>query len=285
MVKFSFASDFHVDLNSYPNDFRAWRTGKSSQPIYPWDSIESDTIVLCGDTSNDFATTCAVVQEAAKYRDVIFLDGNHDFYGCLRTGETVGSLAKKFQEFAHGWAGDIHYLNAGLNIGQDHHLIINNVAFVGTNGWYDWNAVDTMNRQEEFFQWKTQINDSRLIRYDADEMPDKLALRDSKALQEQLKKYNDDPSIRAIVVLTHTVPHKSGMVGGDHPWVPTNGSYFNSDMIMNWYFPGKIKFWGFGHTHEFYDFTDNGIRFVSNPRGYMNEQRTRPWSGFVEVEV
>lgn len=284
MVKFAFTSDLHVDLNTYPNDLRAWRTGKSQQPIYPWDSIESDTIVLCGDTSNDFVTTCAVIQEAAKYREVIFLDGNHDFYGCRRTGETVGSLAQKFRDFAIGWAGDINYLNVGA-FGDESFLIIDDVAFVGTNGWYNWDAVDTMTRQEEFFQWKTQINDSRLINYDPNGMPDKLATRDSNALYEQIQKYQEDPAIRAIVVLTHTIPNKKGMVGGDHPWVPTNGSYFNSFMIKNWFFPGKIKFWGFGHTHEFYDFNEHGIRFLSNPRGYMGEKRSKEWAGFVEVEV
>jgi len=42
-----------------------------------------------------------------------------------------------------------------------------------------------------------------------------------------------------------------------------------------WTAPGseKIKAWVFGHTHWQYDFITQGIRFVTNPRGYRSERR------------
>lgn len=42
----------------------------------------------------------------------------------------------------------------------------------------------------------------------------------------------------------------------------------NWDGLMNF----KIDLWIFGHTHEAVDEVVNGIRFVSNPRGYPNEE-------------
>jgi predicted phosphodiesterase len=37
-------------------------------------------------------------------------------------------------------------------------------------------------------------------------------------------------------------------------------------------FKHKIKVWTFGHTHFTYDFVEEGIRFVCNPRGYGGER-------------
>lgn len=34
----------------------------------------------------------------------------------------------------------------------------------------------------------------------------------------------------------------------------------------------KIDLWIFGHTHEAVDEVVNGVRFVSNPRGYPTEE-------------
>ena len=85
-----------------------------------------------------------------------------------------------------------------------------------------------------------------------------------------------------VIIVTHTVPHIKGVVPPSHEFAYTNGSFYNSQMHKVWETDKNhlISTWCFGHTHFPADFSDHGIRFVCNPRGYWHEQQARGRQSF-----
>ena len=95
------------------------------------------------------------------------------------------------------------------------------------------------------------------------------AMEDAAFLNNAVKTCSDDPSIKRIVVVTHTVPHR------DLAWMPTSnnvlelgtqGSSFLEE-VKSHDSNDKLKIWCFGHLHHAVDMTVDGVRYVSNPRG------------------
>ena len=77
---------------------------------------------------------------------------------------------------------------------------------------------------------------------------------------------------RRIVVMTHHAPTVEG--ASDPKWAggPT-GSAFATELLAgerleDW--RGRVKVWMFGHTHWSCDFVREGVRVVSNQRGYKD---------------
>jgi hypothetical protein len=77
-----------------------------------------------------------------------------------------------------------------------------------------------------------------------------------------------------IVVVTDMVPHADAITSGsDDIWDLEMEAACTAAVVPIW--PdcldgGKLTTWCFGRSHVAQDFTDNGVRFISNPRGYLN---------------
>lgn len=284
-MKFDLISDFHVEMNN-PNQREPGDTRPREEiPFYyPWDrQKQSDVLVIAGDTSNTPDNTIRVLDEARRYYEtVIFVDGNHDHYvGYREPDRTVGVNTTFFQNYVYGHAG-IEYLD-GL-----HTVLFGDCLFIGANGWYDWKTHPYSSREQQHQDWKRDMNDSRCIRFDPEGYPDKLALLQAERLAKHVEEAQEDDAIRQIVVVTHTIPHRYGLISDSHPWAYLNGSYLNTEMRRVWEADraGKIRNWVFGHTHFFYDFmAEGGIRFTTNPRGYRGEERSQSFPGIRQIDT
>ena len=120
-IHFDLISDLHVD--TWNEEF-SWE-GKATSPY----------AVIIGDVSRERADVRPVLQEISKhYQMTMFVDGNDEHrWGLddLRTSyETLVEDIGKIKDFI--------FL-------QDDCLVIDNVAFVGTNGWcsYDFGLGDS----------------------------------------------------------------------------------------------------------------------------------------------
>lgn len=262
-MKFDLISDFHVEMND--------KNKNHGGPVhYPWDEdIQSDVLVIAGDTSNSPIKSILVLMEAATYyKHVIFVDGNHEHYSGYQSGTSVDHNMNFLEVFAKN-TSSVTYLR-GTN-----RFRYNDVVFLGANGWYDWEAAPLHSREEQHAFWKSDMNDSRCILFGPNGYPDKLADQQSDAIASQVREFQNDQSVREIVLVTHTVPVVEGLRSHTDQYGHLNGSYCNTKMqrVLDADSNSKISTWVFGHTHDFRDFYKSGVRFVSNPRGYRGERR------------
>ena len=259
MNQFDLVSDLHVDINGYDGLFFNW-------------TPESDTLVIAGDCANDAELSCEVITEAKRYYDyVIFTDGNHEHYRPRK--RSVNDNRK----ILNSVTGDgITYLDSDM-------IIIGGTLLVGANGWYDFNSYDKCPPQHQKGFWKSDMNDSRVIRFN--DMPEEMAYQQYRYINDIVVKAQDDPTIDTIVVVTHTIPMKELAVPDHHQWAYLNGSYVNSymrDIMDNDH--GKLKVWVYGHTHNHNDKVIDGVRFVNNARGYI-QAKENSFSGSLYINI
>ena len=280
MFAFDMLSDFHVEFNSnWEINIEYDELGK----YYPWHlDKKSDVLVINGDCSNHPNVTVRIIKEAAlQYDQVMFTDGNHEHYiGYTQTKHTVDVNNQLFEDLS-AEVDNITYLN-GTNS-----VMVDDTMFIGVNGWYDFTANHFMSREQQHDAWRIYSNDSKCIRFDKGGYPDKLAWAQAESLRHLVEGVQDDPQVKHIVVATHTIPHRRGMVSDTHQWGHLNGAYMNTLMQQVWIADeaNKIKVWCYGHTHNRDDFDAEGIRFVNNARGYSMERKQEQFEGVVKLEV
>jgi predicted phosphodiesterase len=229
-------------------------------------SNDSSTLVIAGDLDNGPSGALAVVRNAAKfYERVIWVDGNHEHYSAHRP---VLETEQLFMAKSNAM-GNVVYLDGNSP------LIVDGVAFIGANGWYDFKATEPeigFDRARE--EWLKMSNDPVNINFGtraAFEMASLHALR-LRALVTQL---TSNPAVEKIVVVTH-VPPLARFCGGSEYMLDRalNGAYCNTEMqtVLDTDTGKKIKAWVFGHTHARFDRVVDGVRYVTNSRGYKSGQ-------------
>lgn len=181
---------------------------------------------------------------------VVFVCGNHEFYGCDidRTVEKARALA------------------AGTNviILQNDTVQIGDVTFIGATFWTDFNLFGDPGRA--MVAAAEVMNDYRKIRVGRYVY----RLRPSHTLQrhQQSRQFIADelrkPKTGTRVVVTHMAPHPSAISPAFYEDI-TSAAYASdcSDMMAM-----GVDVWIHGHTHATYDRMIAGTRLVTNQKGY-----------------
>ena len=94
-------------------------------------------------------------------------------------------------------------------------------------------------------------------------------------LGERVREAAADQAIHEIVVVTHMAPHPDGLASAS-----TGDMIGNTALVPIWsdcLDGGKLTVWCFGDAPHPLDFTDGGVRFVCNPRGYPRESDQTPY--------
>jgi len=209
---------------------------------------EADILVLPGDVGN--ATTCLkdiknfLIAAKEKYSDVIFVAGNHEFYGSNYDRIKVIDNLRKISEETK-----THFLHRESKIVQ-------NIEFIGTTLWslIDKIAYSSMNDSRQgVFRSQTEY----VIEF----------VDDYRFLQKSLQTNGSYPR----VVITHHLPssrliHKRFW---DHP--ANSGFYTNilDDLNMH-----GVNYWFCGHTHEYADYKYGDSKLIVNPVGYPEEHKS-----------
>ncbi len=216
---------------------------------------DADVVVLAGDVGRPQE---ALAWAARLGRPVVYVAGNHEFYGASLEGtwRTLRQLA--------AIAGcDVHLLE-----GDD--WVWRGTRFLGTTMWSDFSiAGDGPARELAQARARPLVNDFARIRVDT--ATDRLfSPADSVALCERaaawLDRKLDEPFDGPTVVITHHAPSARSI----HPRFagsPMNPS-FASDLehLMG---TGRVALWIHGHTHDSFDYDVAGTRVLCNPRGYV----------------
>ncbi len=225
----------------------------------------ADVLVLAGDIGSGTAGI-GLARCWAGGRPVLFLAGNHEFYG-----HSLPGLTGELRAAAAG--SDVHVL-------EDDEIVIDGVRFLGCTLWSDFAAAGADELDGAMQLCGTLMNDYEQIGFDPERRA--LAPRDTLALHRASRRWLEERLAQAhpgpTVVITHhaplirrlpTLPHERALVGA-----------FASDLtgLMG---DGRVDLWIHGHTHRVAELDVHGTRVVSNPRGYPHQ----PVAGFDPARV
>jgi len=91
-------------------------------------------------------------------------------------------------------------------------------------------------------------------------------------LTDSIEQIRKEESKRKVLVFTHHAPTVEGTGDPRYTGGPTN-SAFATELVGTACWTAPVVLWAFGHTHWSCDFEREGIRVVSNQRGYMEGSR------------
>lgn len=226
-----------------------------------------DVLVLAGDilvaekllrpNSDQGAKFRRFLEKVSKdFAHVIYIAGNHEFYG---GGHFYGGV-EKLREYCAENFDNVYFLEDEVNQ-------IDDVLFIGCTLWTDMNRGDPLT----LLHCKDGMNDYRAIK---DDRRGYMPIRPQDTIERHIrsKQYietvvaNADADQKIVVVGHHTPSWQSCHEQYRSDYL-MNGAYHNNldEYIMD---QPKIKLWIHGHTHVAFDYTIGETRVICNPRGY-----------------
>lgn len=244
-MDFDLISDLHID--QWPNDQKLNFKGLGT----------SLNCIVAGDVSQSIYTTRDFLYQLAdNYKQVIFVDGNHehkpDYTEITENCEWLERELSKKKNITYLW---------------DSTAVFGSTAIVGTNGWWTFDYCEPLiSRLEQIDIFCAEYD---LPEYVAIGIWDE-AIENSEFLTNIIHEFNKVEKIKDIVVITHSLPRKDLVLPAHYMTTSDLAKMHNSQFVdvLNVDINKKIKTWCFGHYHaEACDVVVDGIRYVSNPRG------------------
>lgn len=246
--------------------------------IAPTEHDKETVLVNAGDLAPlhaDFLYQRHMVDASVRFRDVIAVLGNHEYYnGYLETTlDTARRLIARIND-----KQNIHLL-------ENETKVIDGVAFIGATLWtnYDYDPVKAL-------QVSRALNDFRLIwpkiispsrkRVSPDDFVDMFEAS-RKYVFEQVK-IEKAKGNKTVVVVHHGVSPQSThpRYAGD----PINAG-FVSDLTED-ILDAQPDYIFHGHVHDAFDYMIGNTRIIANPRGYPGrEQANNGFNPTLTIEV
>jgi predicted phosphodiesterase len=249
-MQFDLISDIHID--KWPIEDQIDWEGRSTSLV----------AVVAGDVSGNLKQSYETILEISKhYKHVIYTDGNHEH------ANRPGIEARRLEMAAllHKYR-NISYLYRKV-------VILDSVAFIGCNGWFDYEFCEPyISRDFAINQLIDQEDNRELIMEQWNS-----AIEDGEFLSNAVAETSINPSIKSIVLVTHTLPNRrlrDMNTRSTRDLVLQGNTYMEN--VPNFDLDKKIKVWCYGHVHRCNDRMIDDIRYVSNPRGipqHMDSQK------------
>lgn len=241
-LAFDLISDLHVD--TWPTKFD-W-TYQATSPV----------CIVAGDVSQDRDILVRTLKHLGQcYQAVFYIDGNDEHYTQLDSlGHSYTDLGRRLKHIPN-----VVYL-------QNNVIIVDNVAILGTNGWwgFDFDLGIDPELSAEWAQEQYSITQS------ATKKIAKLSNTDATYMLSSVARLQTHKDVKKIVLVTHTVPNPA-LIAHD---VNLDGTMRFNTMgnrlmlqVATADTENKIHTWCFGHYHGDVDQLREGIRFVNNCRG------------------
>lgn len=217
--------------------------------------IAADVTILAGDIARPQA---AIAWASAFERPVLYVPGNHEFYG-----SAIADTVVELKQLSQGTRVQVLDCDA---------VVWDGVRFLGATLWSDFRLVDHEEQRawgilqanlfvRDFSQiWLDAARETRFSPADAAA----LCARHQAWLHAQLA----EPFAGPTVVITHHAPSPRSI----HPRFA--GSPLNLCFVSDLEFllgKERVALWIHGHTHDRFDYQVNGTRVVCNPRGYARQ--------------
>lgn len=212
---------------------------------------DEDVLILAGDIAS--GSTNAVDQikkfRRAGFKDIIFVPGNHEYYGT----EIRDFDAKMKLKCAS--IPDVHFLNPGW-------VKIKDTIFIGGTLWTNFRG----NPLAELSA-KSMISDFYLIKNFRPELAVLKYYEHLKLFEQVYKQFPNEKKVFVSHFLPATECISPRFRNGDN----LLNNYFAND-LGNWISTLENSTWLFGHTHDSVDIKIGNTRLVSNPYGYYNRE-------------
>ena len=239
------------------------------------EKIEHDVLVCVGDVRGNVTDGIKVLEKMSE-QPVVFVAGNHEFYGFEGT-----SLEVAYEEGRKraGESGPVHLL-------ENEAFVFGGVRFLGTTLWTDYALYGEDYQEVAIRIARRELNDHRHIRLRGPRNAlrpftpfDALALHHKARqwLSEALSEPFDGPT----VVCTHHAPHRRSVAAQYEGHLLTAAFVSHLSELVEG--PNAPDLWIHGHTHTAFDYRVGRCRVVCNPLGYPHE-RTGVDTGLV-IEV
>jgi len=261
-MEYHIMSDLHID-NWNTNLECKYPLGlRKNNPIKFEDNLDK-ILIIPGDISDDFDLSLDYLNNISKYYNkIIFIDGNHEHVS------KYPSLYKKKDMIIK----TNNYNNNKLIYLSKEPYVINNTVFIGNCGWWDYNKEKNINNYIDYFDNWIDFNEKDINLFHKNVLIKSLI--EFYYLKEKLNNYQDNDNIKNIVIVTHTIPHKRFC----KELLPNNIINDNYDCLLNSLFESinkktysKISHWIFGHVHCYYNEIIDGIHYICNPRGRVED--------------
>ncbi|OGT14674.1 MAG: hypothetical protein A3J49_15690 [Gallionellales bacterium RIFCSPHIGHO2_02_FULL_57_16] len=237
-MKLYILSDLHLEFSTF-------------EPF----ETDADVVVLAGDIGKR-ANGILWARSAFPDKEIIYVPGNHEFYGAQRL-EVLAEMRIAAQE------NGVHLLDDG-EVVIDSPSKQNSVRFLGCTLWTDFLLFGDDMKHQSMMAGQSGLNDFRLIR----EGSERFSPARSVELHEQSLAWMKG-------ILETTFDGKTGAVTHHLPSAQSVAERFKDSILsacfaseLNYLF-GKMELWIHGHTHDNMDYKANGTRVICNPRGYV----------------
>jgi len=220
---------------------------------------ECDVVICAGDIHPGVAGVmwAAETYGSAMGQDVIYVAGNHEFYGKRVLHRHYEKMEAKADDLS------VHFL-------QNQVVVIDGVRFIGCTLWTDFNL--NGDQPLAMLQAQGSMNDYRLICHAINKVITPYTILNEHQisfmfLQDELSKDFDGPT----VVITHHAPSELSCLPR-YRGNSLNGAYASRlDKFIEIMQP---TLWVHGHIHDAKDYMIGNTRVVVNPRGYVGCEET-----------
>lgn len=224
-------------------------------PFQP-DNVEADLIVLAGDIHTG-RNGVNWIFETFPNRPVIYVLGNHEFYG-----QKIPKLTAEIKQLAKGT--NVHVLEMDR-------IEIGNVVFLGTTLWTDFKLHGDSVLSEVIAA--TSMTDFRRIRVSPSYR--RFSPADARRLCHHslawLEKETKLANGKKLVVITHHAPSPQS-IPPQFQNDPVNPAFASN--LEPFIRASGAAVWIHGHTHQRADYPVGSTRVIANPRGYPQETHT-----------
>lgn len=269
MKRIQVLSDLHIDVNErcYGNSLE-----------WPHENPMADVVVIAGDLA-EIGWSCRFLEEwlaeCFPTKPVIYVPGNHDYYGSSRqmTESMLLSIDGRIKNF--------HVL-------IEESILVEDMWFLGTPLWTDFRGPLTPMERAQFING---IGDFQRIKKDPG-----LFDRGSKAKLVRPEDYTiwfrDSVewiesekmrvgTLRPTVVVTHWAPtRRSTHHRFAGSWM---NPFFTPDAPPSIY--QDVNTWIHGHVHDSFRYHHGGARIVCNPFGYRHHGEGQSFDPHLLIEV
>lgn len=241
----------------------------------------ADVLVLAGDIAND----CDAIELFADWPvPVVYVMGNHEFYGCNIT--RVRAEAKKLCAGTSVTVLDNDSVTLEQLVQQPRFAALRErarahpVRFVGCTLWTDYKLFEPLvPAVMAKAAAERGLNDHRCINQDGVLFSAGHALSEHLRSRAWLADELAKPFDGRTVVVSHHGPHRNSV----HPRY--------ADSVVSAAFVSELPelldsadLWVHGHVHDSFDYTVGSCRVVANPAGYVRNRHTADRMADLQLE-
>lgn len=246
-MKISIYSDLHNEFSKF---------------IPPLSSKDAELIILAGDIDKgDQGILWARQQWPAQH--IIYVAGNHEFYGQERNG-VLKSLRAVATEH------NVHFL-------ENDEVFIDGIRFIGCTLWTDFKLFGDDLQQTCMREAQSGLNDFSLIKEGQSKfLPESSLVLFNESYAFLKRKLLSEHYAGKTVVITHHLPSMLSVAYKYKEDLLSACFASNLDDLF-----GSAHIWTHGHTHESFDYEVKGTRVICNPRGYSRFDRDVENTNFI----